>query len=79
MAFSSLHRASTFSWSDSPRSAPSFGESGPFGTTLALGKLELGAGAVPNGPKLHLSRLNCQYGPCVSASSGGPIPGYGPR
>ncbi len=49
MAFSSLHRASTFSWSDSPRSAPSFGESGPFGTTLALGKLELGAGAVPNG------------------------------
>ena len=49
MAFSSLHRASTFSWSDSPRSALSFGESGPFGTTLALGKLELGAGAVPNG------------------------------
>ncbi len=44
-----LHPRSTNLWSSSANSAPKNGESVPFGTAPALGKLELGAGAVPNG------------------------------
>ena len=44
-----LHLRCTNLWSNSASSAPQIEESVPFGTAPALGKLELRAGAVPNG------------------------------
>lgn len=45
-----LQSASSFSRSDSIRSAPVLNESGPFGWAPAPGKMNLGAGVLPNRP-----------------------------
>jgi hypothetical protein len=49
VAKTQLHPRSSFSRSSSANSTPKKGESGPFGTAPAPGKLELGARVVPNG------------------------------
>ncbi len=45
-----LQPSSSISQSDSMRSAPALNRSGLFGWTPAPGKLNLGAGALPNRP-----------------------------
>ncbi len=75
VAFLPLHRASVSFWSDPHCSAPPFDESELFGTTPP-GKLELGAGAVPNGALdcilscfLVFSDLHCREPGSIKAST----------